>query len=119
MATNTIPPVIDLEGEKLSFTGRSKTLLERIDDLKRIRDANPHDAAAEERYQQAMDQWNAHRRYIVDAFLYMLRITMQLEPVALSNILDSTYPNAQIRELTVNLAEMARAIAALEKRRGR
>lgn len=56
----------------------------------------------------------AWRRIVVEDFLLQVRFVMEDEPLALSNLLDGTYPNLQTREMICNMNHLAQAIAALE-----
>lgn len=103
--------------------------LERIDELKRARNRDPHDTDAQAAHENALAEWHAFRRQVVHDFLFALRITMTDpvvgEPLIASNILDGKYPTAFEREICIDLArikaeseEHAKAIAEMEARRG-
>ena len=87
--------------------------LERIDALKReAQQSPPGDDYAAARLQAAIDQWHAWRRHVVDDHLFASRLTMELDSLPLSNILDAKYPTAQERELIVEIARLRRLIEA-------
>lgn len=98
---------------------RDRELLEAIADAKAARQqcesgdrSNLEMLQAEE--QNAAEEWAVFRAGVVEDFLFALRVTMENHSLPLSNILDEAYPNLQIRTLQCDMAQMARAIAALE-----